>query len=292
MNILTFDIEEWFLDQQIPSYHNATFVKYDRCLNSVLDLLDEKGFKATFFCLGKVAELFPDIVKTISDRGHEIGCHSNTHTWLTQLTPEQLKADTHEAIARLEDVTGAKVVSYRAPAFSIGKSNKWAFEILAENGIERDASIYPATRDFGGFSDFGHKKPCIVECRGMCIKEFPMPTTKLLTKETAYSGGGYFRLLPYTFIEKTMKESPYNICYFHIGDLVPEKEKWMDRATYEACYKESGTFVARLSRHFKSNVGRRKAFNKMARLFDHFKFIDLRQADTMTIWESAERVRL
>ena len=286
MNILTFDIEEWFLENE--SRHK----EYDRLLKTVLDLLDEKNIKATFMCLGKIAQNHPHVVKAISDRGHEIGCHSDTHEWLTSFSPKQLRNDTHDAITRLEDICGNKVVSYRAPAFSIGESNKWAFEILAENGIERDTSIFPAKRDFGGFPDFGQTTPCLIESNGFRIKEFPINTTKIMFHTTAYSGGGYFRLLPFAFIERAMRRSPYSICYFHIGDLVNMKEPWLDKETYETIYKEKGTLTTRLLRHFKSNVGKRSALSKLNRLINDFDFIDLRQANELIDWESANVVVL
>ena len=163
MNILTFDIEEWFLEKKNHGGREFRYQQFDNYLNRVLDLLDEVDTKATFFCLGKVASEFPEVIRRIAERGHEIGCHSNEHSWLNTLTPEELKSDTHDAIAALEDIIGEKVLSYRAPAFSIGEKNKWALEILAENGIIRDASIYPAVRDFGGFKSFSSKEPTIIE---------------------------------------------------------------------------------------------------------------------------------
>ena len=146
-------------------YHGARSGKYqefDRYLKMILELLANRGIKATFFCLGKIASNFPEVIKQIVSHGHEIGCHSNEHIWLTKLTPQELKEDTHRAIAALQDITGNKVVSYRSPAFSIGERNKWVIEILAGEGIERDASIFPAKRDFGGFPQFPTDSPTII----------------------------------------------------------------------------------------------------------------------------------
>ena len=172
MNLLTFDIEEWYLNHQKggPIEKNAEF---DRYLDAILNKLDERQTKATFFCVGEMGRLFPKVIRKIQVQGHEIGCHSNIHTWLNKMTETECREDTRQAVDSLEQCIGEKVKSYRAPAFSIGEKNKWAFEILAENGIERDASIFPAARDFGGFPNFGQKTPCIVEYNGIKLKEFP-----------------------------------------------------------------------------------------------------------------------
>ena len=291
MKILSFDIEEWYLNQQKGgSVEKQT--EYDWYLNAILDKLDERSFKATFFCVGEMGRLFPEIIRKIQKRGHEIGCHSNIHTWLNKMTEEECREDTRCALDSLEQCLGEKVKSYRAPAFSIGESNKWAFEMLVENGIERDASVFPASRDFGGFPHFGQKMPCIVEYNGVRIKEFPICTTKVLGKELAYSGGGYFRFFPLKFVENEMKKSRYVMCYFHIGDLVPEHKAIKSKEEYEAYYKERGTLKARYVRYLKSNLGKKKAFSKMMQLIDGVDFVNLRQADGELDWNSMAVVKL
>lgn len=291
MNLLTFDIEEWYLNQQ-KCGPAEKYAEYDRFLDAILNKLDERGFKATFFCVGEMGKSFPEVIRKIKSRGHEIGCHSNIHTWLNKMTVAECREDTHQAVDSLEQCIGKKVLSYRAPAFSIGENNKWAFEILAENGIERDASIFPAARDFGGFKNFGQKEPCIVEFNGIKLKEFPICTTQIMGKEMAYSGGGYFRFFPLSFVKKEMKKSKYAMCYFHIGDLIPESKKMRSRADYEAYYKETGTFKARMTRYVKSNMGKKNAFDKMMHLIDNMDFVGLCQADRSMDWDVATIVKL
>lgn len=286
MNLLTFDIEEWYLNHQ-KSGPIEKYAEYDRYLDAILNKLDERGFKATFFCVGEMGRLFPEVIRKIQQRGHEIGCHSNIHTWLNKMTETECREDTHCAVDSLEQCIGEKVKSYRAPAFSISEKNKWAFEILAEYGIERDASIFPAARDFGGFPHFGQKTPCIIEYNGIRIKEFPICTTKVMGKEMAYSGGGYFRFFPLGFVEKEMKKSPYAMCYFHIGDLVPESSKVKTKEEYEAYYKEPGTLKARYVRYMKSNLGKKNAFQKMMRLIGEMVFVNLQQVEEAIDWAVA-----
>ena len=291
MNLLTFDIEEWYLNHQ-KGGPKEKYAEYDRYLDAILNKLNECKLKATFFCVGEMGRLFPEVIKKIHQRGHEIGCHSNIHTWLNKMTEAECREDTHRAVDSLEQCIGEKVKSYRAPAFSIGEKNKWAFEILAENGIERDASIFPAARDFGGFPHFGQKTPCIIEYNGIRIKEFPICTTKVLGKEIAYSGGGYFRFFPLGFVEKQMKNSPYAMCYFHIGDLIPESHGVMSKEAYEAYFKEKGTLKARYVRYLKSSTGKKTAFRKMMKLIDNMEFVGMQQADEAIDWVAAPMVTL
>lgn len=292
MNILTFDIEEWFIEKAFKGNRFERYAKFDAYLDKILYLLNETDKKVTFFCVGKMATEFPEVVRRIDERGQEIGCHSNVHTWLNKMTHEEALQDTHEAVDSLEQCIGKKVLSYRAPAFSIGENNKWAFEVLAECGIERDASIFPATRDFGGFSSFGHKEPVIISYNGIRIKEFPICTTKLMGKELAFSGGGYFRFFPLWFVKKEMKKAPYSMCYFHIGDLLPETNGIMSRKEYEDYFKENGSLKNRYIRYFKSNFGKKNAWNKLEILISSCDFVNLEIADKSTDWNKCPQKEL
>lgn len=292
MNILSFDIEEWFIEKKFNGNRKEKYQEFDRYLKSILELLGEQKINATFFCLGRIASEFPDIIRLIYSNGHEIGCHSNEHLWLTKMSPEMLRRDTHDAIAALEDIIGNKVLSYRAPAFSIGNDNKWALEILASEGIERDASIFPAQRDFGGFDQFPTDSPTIINYNGISVKEFPISLTSLLGRKVAFSGGGYFRLFPYFFIKNRIDYSDYAMVYFHIGDLIHNKREIMSRKKYEMYFKETGTLKNRLIRYIKSNVGTKNAFDKMSKLISDYNFISLHEADVNIDWNKVRQITL
>jgi polysaccharide deacetylase family protein (PEP-CTERM system associated) len=284
MNVLTFDIEEWFLEKTYHGDRKENYVVFDKVLEGILDVLDEANTKATFFCLGELANYFPYVIKKIESRGHEIGCHSNKHIWLNKLTRKELIEDTTQAIVNLEQCVGRKVLSYRAPAFSIGDSNKWAFEVLSNCGIERDASVFPAVRDFGGFSSFGQmSSPVLVSHKDTLIKEFPIVTTNIFGKKIVYSGGGYFRFFPFFFIQNELKKSGYSMSYFHIGDLLPNN-KLITREEYETYFRENGSLKNRYVRYIKSNFGTKSAKHKLYKLLSSIDFINLEQADKMIDW--------
>lgn len=281
MNLLTFDIEEWYIEKFYKNADKSKYQAYDEMLLRILDLLDKHNTKATFFCLGSLVEHFPYVIKEIAARGHEIGCHSLNHRWVNKMTEREFYEDTYAAVSALRDVTGQEVVSYRAPAFSIGESNKWAFEVLAKCGIKNDASIFPGVRDFGGFPSFGGDNiPCKIEYRGFEILEFPITMTRLpiIGKNIAYSGGGYFRLLPINFIKSKMELSDYVMCYFHIADLLDFKSKLMTKEEFERYFDEPGSFSNRLKRYAKSNIGRTRAFRGLNSLLNDFSFYSISNA--------------
>lgn len=292
MKIVSFDIEEWFIEKEFGGSRKEKYAEYDFFLNKILELLNATGKKATFFCVGKMAVEFPEVLRRIDVAGHEIGCHSNVHTWLNKMSIDEALEDTHQAVDSLEQCIGKKVISYRAPAFSIGENNPWAFEILAKCGIERDSSVFPASRDFGGFPNFGSNVPTVVTYKGINIKEFPISTTLLFGKEVAYCGGGYFRFFPYWFINKEMNKSPFSICYFHIGDLLPETNGVMSKEAYEEYFKESGTFINRYKRYLKSNYGKKGAWKKLERLVSTHDFTNLDLADMSINWSKCPQKEL
>ena len=174
--------------------------------------------------------------------------------------------------------------------FSIGENNKWAFEILAENGIERDSSVFPASRDFGGFASYSSEKPGVIKIGGISIKEFPICTTKLLGKSVAYSGGGYFRFFPVNYVIGKMNANDYAIAYFHMADVVRLLDKMMTKEEHENYFKETGSYSNRLKRFIKQNLGVGGAFKKMCTLVSSCDFVNLEEADRVLDWENASEV--
>lgn len=292
MNILTFDIEEWYLEKAYFGAKESKYLAYDSLLEEILSKLDESNIKGTFFCVGKLATFFPLVVRKIADAGHEIGCHSDTHQWLNKMTYQQALEDTHAAVDSLEQCIGKKVNCYRAPAFSIGSENKWAFEVLAANGITCDASVFPASRDFGGFPEFKRVEPTTIKYNRIEIHEFPIVTTQLLGREIAYSGGGYFRFFPYWFVEKKMKKASYSMTYFHLGDLLPVIDGVMSEEAYECYFDEPGTFKARYMRYVKTNLGVSGNKKKLFKLLNRMSFSSISKANAQIDWSKSPIVSL
>lgn len=292
MNILTFDIEEWSIAKCGGYGTPEKYAEYDAFLERILDVLDSRGIKATFFCTGLMAKDFPQVVKLIQSRGHEIGCHSNRHAWMNKMTEAEARKDTHAAIDSLEQCVGQKVLSYRAPAFSVGECNKWMFEIMADEGIANDSSVYPAARDFGGFPSFPSQIPCIIKSGGISLKEYPIGMISFFGKRVAFSGGGYFRFFPLEFVRRRMAQSDYTMCYFHINDLLPELKGVKNRAEYEAYYKEIGTLKNRYLRYIKTNLGKKGAWGKLENLIKSEAFINIEQSISAIDWRNAKAIEI
>jgi polysaccharide deacetylase family protein (PEP-CTERM system associated) len=282
MNILTFDIEEWFhiLDNDSTKtekeWSNYEY-RLEYNMNKIFELLDKKNQKATFFCLGWVAREFPQVLKKINDYGYEIATHSDRHQLAYEQSKDKFKIDLEKSIKSIEDITGVKVKSYRAPGFSIKEENKWVFEELINQGIEIDCSVFPAKRSHGGFESYGHASPSIIDIAGLNIKEFPINIFEIGGKNMIFSGGGYFRLLPYWMIKLMMKKSEYVMTYFHPRDF-DKKQPMIDDLS--------------LVRKFKSYYGLGGAFDKLERLITDFEFIDLQESDNRVNWNKCKRIKL
>jgi polysaccharide deacetylase family protein (PEP-CTERM system associated) len=282
MNILTFDIEEWFhiLDHETTESSRG-WEDFESRIHANMDRLFEfltgHDQKATFFCLGWVCEKYPEVVRAIARLGFEIGTHSDLHCLVYKQTRDIFRKDLENSIKRLEDVTGQRVTSYRAPGFSLTEHTPWAFEVLAESGIETDCSVFTAPRAHGGFRDFPFPGPCWIESGGLRLKEFPVGHLQVGPLRIAFSGGGYLRILPYPVLRWIMKRTGYVMVYLHYRDF------------------DSGQAVIRElppHRRFKSYVGIKGTFRKLERLIADFEFIDLRTAAAMVDWQTAPRLSL
>jgi len=281
MKILTFDIEDWWVYDHYSIGRKEDYLpRLNQYLTQILDLLDEKNIKATFFCLGKVAEEYPNLIKLIAKRGHQIGCHSYSHRFWGEATSEEVAEDTKKALNIIENIIGEKVIAYRAPAFSITEKTKWIFDILVDNGIEYDCSIFPASRRFGGFPNFNLDTPCVINNHGIKIKEFPMSITRIWGKEIAYSGGGYFRLFPYKTIEYLVKKNDYVMTYFHIKDFDKEQKR-----IYRSFQGESAPI-----NFFKNYYGLGNSFPKFRKLIENFDFESVEKAANNIDWDEVPLV--
>ena len=225
MKFITFDIEDWFHILDHPETANpASWDKFesriDYGVGLILDLMDKHNLKGTFFCLGWIAEKHPHIIKRIDAAGHHIGTHSYYHQLVYEQTEDEYRIDLSDSIKILSDLTGKTIDAYRAPGFSIKESNLWAFDVMAEEGIKYDSSVFPANRAHGGLPQFTTDQPCkVMTEKGSEIIELPMNTASLLGQKFVFSGGGYFRLLPEWYLKKLFKSQTYAMTYFHPRDF-------------------------------------------------------------------------
>ena len=280
MNILTFDIEDWYnCDFITPDFNWDKYeVRIYENVDRILQELVNRNLKATFFCLGWIAEKHPKVIQKIHRQGHHIGCHSYQHELAFRFDREGFKKDTEKAKKLLEDLIGERVDAFRAPGFSIMEKNIWALEVLSELGFEYDCSLFPAPHDYGGFQNYGKSEPALLKLsNGAFLKEFPINVHRIFGKNIVFSGGGFFRLFPYYFIQRWVQQSPYLMSYFHPRDFDPDQPMIASLP---------------LMRKFKSYVGLKKSFPKFQRFLNDFNFISLKKADALVDWNEARIIRL
>jgi len=198
INALTIDVEDYFqvsaLAPYIPREHWETCpCRIERNIERILDLLDEHDTKATFFTLGWIAERYPHLVRSIVDNGHELASHGYGHQRVSDLTEAAFMQDIESAKKILEDLSGQAVKGYRAPSFSIGSGNLWAFDCLERAGYRYSSSVYPIRHDHYGMPD----APRFAHQVRQGLLELPVTTARFLARNWPASGGGYFRLMPY-----------------------------------------------------------------------------------------------
>ena len=280
MNILTFDIEDWYNCDFITT--DLNWDKYEvriyDGIDKILQELESLNLKATFFCLGWIAEKHPDVIRKIYKQGHHIGCHSYQHELSFRFDKEGFKHDTEKSKKLIEDLIGESIDAYRAPGFSITEQNIWALEVLTELGFEYDCSLFPATHDYGGFVSYGKSEPAILHLPNGCLlKEFPINIQSVLNKNIVFSGGGFFRFFPYSLIKYWASKTDYMMTYFHTRDFDPDQPMINSLP---------------LMRKFKSYVGLSTSFAKFQKLLNDFEFISVKEANEFIDWKKARIIEL
>lgn len=197
-NALTIDVEDYFQVSAMAPYirrseWDSLECRVEANVERILALLEHHRTSATFFTLGWVAERYPQMVQRIVAGGHELASHGYGHERASDLSPRSFREDITRARGLLSDIGGVEVTGYRAPSFSIGAGNLWAFDVLAEAGYRYSSSLFPIRHDHYGMPDaprFAHR------VRDELL-EVPATTVQLAGRNLPCSGGGWFRLMPY-----------------------------------------------------------------------------------------------
>jgi polysaccharide deacetylase family protein (PEP-CTERM system associated) len=231
VNSLTVDVEDYFhVSAFAPFIERSTWDdqthRLERNMDTILELLDATDTRATFFTLGWIAERYPGMITRIVAQGHELASHGYAHDRATELEPAAFFADVSLAKVILEDVASIEVCGYRAPSFSIGDANRWAYDCLAKAGYRYSSSTYPIAHDHYGDPD-GHR---FAHDAGSGLLEIPITTARLLRKNWPAGGGGYFRLMPYALSRWLIQRVNAEDCraavfYFHPWEIDPEQPR-------------------------------------------------------------------
>jgi len=266
INALTIDLEEWYHSELVEG-RRSPLSRAAEATRPILDLLDQHQAKATFFVVGEVAEQNPELIRSIFQRGHEIGCHGYSHTLLWQLDESLFR----EELKRFHSVVGGilgdvRMKGFRAPCFSLDNRTKWALKVLLEFGYQYDSSIFPVKISplYGmsgapahpyriSFEDLRKEDP------QSPLIEFPISLLTFGKLKIPIAGGGYFRMYPLPLLYWGLKRlSRYRsfLIYYHPWEGDPKTPR----------------LKLSFSNRIRSYYGVPAALRKLEFLLKHFKF--------------------
>lgn len=265
---LSFDVEEIYhaelVRRHVSSAQRAG--QAELATRPLLDMLARRGVQATFFLVGEVLREQPDLVRAIVSAGHEVGCHTMSHTPLWDLTPESLRAELRAFRDLWHGVTAGSVcrplLGFRAPTFSLVQRTRWALDVLASEGFLYDSSIFPVANYMYGVSGgpLGAYRPCRDDLRqhdeAGPLLELPMTVWQAAGVRVPVSGGFYLRALPVRVLVHALRQvarerpivlyaHPWEtyagtrqiadlplasrvITYFNQGSVMPKLERLLD----------------------------------------------------------------
>jgi polysaccharide deacetylase family protein (PEP-CTERM system associated) len=226
LNAMTIDFEDWYQGLEIPieGWHRFED-RMELAGRRILELLAEAKTRGTFFVLGAVAERHPGLVRQIAAGGHEIASHGHSHTLVYRQSPQDFREELRRSIGMLEEIAQAPVVGYRAPFFSITNDSRWALDVLVEEGIRYDSSVFPTRNPRYGIPD-APRWPHMIETKGGPIQELPLSTWEVRGHRVPVGGGAYFRIWPYAVTRKAFRglnrQSRPALFYLHPWELDPD----------------------------------------------------------------------
>lgn len=231
-NAMSIDVEDYFqvsaLESQIGRARWSEWeLRVQASTERALSLFADAGVKATFFTLGWIAEQCPSLVRMITEQGHELASHGYEHKRATMQTRDEFRADIVRTKKLLEDMSGTEVRGYRAPSYSIGRDNLWAFDELAAAGYVYSSSVYPIAHDLYGMPEAPR---FAFRLRNSGLLEVPVTTVNAAGRNWPCGGGGFFRLLPYQLYRKGLQrvnreDQQPGLFYFHPWELDPEQPR-------------------------------------------------------------------
>jgi polysaccharide deacetylase family protein (PEP-CTERM system associated) len=260
----TVDVEEYFqvsaFASRIPrETWGRLESRVDRAAECLLELLERHGARATFFVLGWIAERSPGVVRAIANAGHEVASHGWDHARVGDQSLDAFRTAVRQSKGILEDLTGRKVLGFRAPSFSITRGTEWALDVLLEEGYSYDSSLFPVRRRGYGYRNGRREPHWLVRPAGR-LAEVPPATLRCLGYNVPAGGGAYFRIFPYALVRAALKGHEVRgvpaTFYIHPWELDPEQPRF-------------GVPWLTYLRHY---GGLRHTFGRLTRLLREFQF--------------------
>lgn len=275
---LSFDIEDWhqLVSLRVDGTPGAASKSVDGCVERILDFCDEQGIKATFFVVGFLAEQRPHLVTMIASRGHEIASHSLRHRLVHSMTTAEFDDDLRASKYLLEDITGAEVVGFRAPEFSVQRLGHPCFAALAKAGFLYDSSVFPVEGLRYGISGAPHAPFTMATDEGDLV-ELPLATTPLGRWRLPIAGGSHFRILPTALVQRAIRVpdrmAESMVFYLHPYEFAREL------LFLPGGLRRNRPIVKHIALH---NFGIKRVERTLRMLCSRLKFVSLRDLATAT----------
>jgi polysaccharide deacetylase family protein (PEP-CTERM system associated) len=276
--LLSFDFEDWhqLVHRRLGlADWDTRGPALDRQTDAILTLLDELGVRATFFLLGMTAARYPDLVRELGARGHDIACHGYEHTRVFEQSQDEFRRDLERSVELIESLTGRRPTGYRAPAFSINRDTIWAYERLCDLGFHYDSSQYDTPRIPKRIRPVPQQPYRLALPSGREIWELPLTVWRLKGRAIPIGGGAYWRGLPASLLRHGLRRAadPYAVLYFHPYEVDPEPLK--------AALPEAPTAKQRFAAAgggLKRNPGRRRIPERIRAIAREFPLVSYEEA--------------
>ena len=264
LNAFSCELEDWFhiLDSdRVPRIEEWSRLplQAEGNVRRLLELFDQTRVRATFFCLGWMAERMPRLIRDCQRAGHEIGSHGYGHVLAYQVGPRAFLQDIVRSKRILEGITGHEVIGFRCPGFAVKDGNRWVFDSVAEAGFQYDASVFPAHHGHGGLQDT-IPGPHLVETTNGPLVEIPASTVRFWGRPYCLFGGGYLRISPLSLIQwgvrRLHRAGQPLVVYVHPREIDPHHPR----------------LPLSLSRRFKCYVNLHSTMPKLRWLCSHYAF--------------------
>lgn len=268
INALAIDLEEWYHPELVRKWLRGFPVsQIVAATQPILNLLDRYETKASFFILGEVAADHPELIQSIYEKGHEIGCHGFSHKPLWELDENSFRKELEQFHEVMERVLGKlEIKGFRAPTFSLDHRTKWALKVLVDFGYRYDASIFPVKLNRVYGLSGAPLQPYRISMENLIeedprspLIEFPFPLLTIGRLKIPIAGGFYLRVIPLPFLYwglRHMNKSHPFLVYFH---------PWEG-------YRKTPAQRFPLYDHLITYYGRHSALGKLEFLLERFRF--------------------
>lgn len=229
MMALTVDVEEgfhglWPSAHSTVKHHKPPRGAFIRPLRNILNLFERHHVSSTFFVLGQIAEVFPEVVEEVYGLGHEVASHGYSHVDLTRISLSELEEMVKKSRGILARITGEVPVGFRAP---FARINHAIISLLSKMGYVYDSSVVPSLGIPGWWSNYGASLcPYRVSVGEKDFFEVPIAVFPFLRLPV---GGWFLRNFGVTYAKAAIKwflrKGIPVIVYVHPFDVDPRVQK-------------------------------------------------------------------